>query len=342
MSNSRGKVISLSLVLFVLLLSVFIIVLMIFFLLYQKPDNKTIIQRKLISSSSSLKSLHFSSIVSTSSISSSSNIIPHSRRNSKKGTLLGLGGIVDVSNGGTGVGNLPLGYVLIGNRTSPVFTNKLAPTGDFIGTTDTQTLTNKTLGNTLSINTQLTLTGTTFTFNMPNIALNFQNSTTAYWIFSAGTTMDISSSVVNLNQGVKLLFPSGDVTYLAAPLANFIIYNNPSLLTVTAVSLGTTGTIRIDVVRYGTQIFWYLSTLTIALGASTTTELNITSLIPDLFCRNGTFGQTCLMNNNGSTIISSSVIIQNTGTGFANVRLRFSSFTGNVSFLSPIAIVLSL
>ena len=52
---------------------------------------------------------------------------------------------VDVADGGTGVVTLTSGGVLVGAGTSAVTTNKAAPSGDFIGTTDSQTLTNKTL-----------------------------------------------------------------------------------------------------------------------------------------------------------------------------------------------------
>lgn len=47
--------------------------------------------------------------------------------------------------GGTEKTSLASGKVLVGQGTSPVDDSKSAPTGDFVGTTDTQTLTNKTL-----------------------------------------------------------------------------------------------------------------------------------------------------------------------------------------------------
>jgi hypothetical protein len=64
------------------------------------------------------------------------------------GTLSGVSlttqvtGTLPVANGGTGAATLT--GVVIGNGTS-AFTTKTNPTGDFVGTTDTQTLTNKTL-----------------------------------------------------------------------------------------------------------------------------------------------------------------------------------------------------
>jgi hypothetical protein len=56
--------------------------------------------------------------------------------------LFDAGPVLKVSNGGTGAATLT--GVLIGNGTS-AFTVKTNPSGAFVGTTDTQTLTNKTV-----------------------------------------------------------------------------------------------------------------------------------------------------------------------------------------------------
>lgn len=56
-----------------------------------------------------------------------------------------INGIVSVEQGGTGVSSLTSGNVLVGGGTGPVTATKAAPTGDFVGTTDVQTLSNKTL-----------------------------------------------------------------------------------------------------------------------------------------------------------------------------------------------------
>lgn len=50
-----------------------------------------------------------------------------------------------VANGGTGANTLATGMVLIGNGTSTVGATKAAPSGNFVGDSDTQTLTNKTI-----------------------------------------------------------------------------------------------------------------------------------------------------------------------------------------------------
>ena len=57
----------------------------------------------------------------------------------------GLAGTVPVANGGTGATSLTSGNVLVGNGTGAVVATQAAPTGDFVGTTDSQTLLNKTL-----------------------------------------------------------------------------------------------------------------------------------------------------------------------------------------------------
>ena len=54
-------------------------------------------------------------------------------------------GVLPVTNGGTGATSLTSGNVLVGAGVGAVTTTKAAPTGAFVGTTDTQTLTNKTL-----------------------------------------------------------------------------------------------------------------------------------------------------------------------------------------------------
>ena len=63
------------------------------------------------------------------------------------GTISGTwgGDTIPVSEGGTGVTTLTPGGVLVGNDTSPVTSGKAAPLGEFVGTTDTQIMSNKTL-----------------------------------------------------------------------------------------------------------------------------------------------------------------------------------------------------
>ena len=60
-------------------------------------------------------------------------------------TLDNIGGTLSVSKGGTGASALTSGNFVVGNGTGTVTTTKVVPTGVVVGTTDTQTLTNKSL-----------------------------------------------------------------------------------------------------------------------------------------------------------------------------------------------------
>lgn len=82
----------------------------------------------------------------------------HNHQNAAGGgqiTDAALSSAVTVAKGGTGVTTLGSGNVLVGAGTSAVTTTKAAPTGDFVGTTDTQTLTNKTIDGSQLVNTSV-------------------------------------------------------------------------------------------------------------------------------------------------------------------------------------------
>lgn len=61
------------------------------------------------------------------------------------GKLVAGGSTLSVANGGTGTTTLTSGNFLQGNGTGAITATKAAPTGTVVGTTDTQTLTNKTI-----------------------------------------------------------------------------------------------------------------------------------------------------------------------------------------------------
>ena len=98
-------------------------------------------------------------------------------------TLDNIGGTLSVSKGGTGATSLTSGNVLIGAGTSAVTTTKAAPSGDFVGTSDTQSLTNKTI-------------------------TDSSNTVTADGLRSATTTVDVSASAAP-NAGEVLVASSG-------------------------------------------------------------------------------------------------------------------------------------
>jgi hypothetical protein len=61
-------------------------------------------------------------------------------------------GQLSVSRGGTGIGSHTSGNVLIGEGTNAISSSKSAPSGDFVGTNDTQTISNKTIDSSNTIN----------------------------------------------------------------------------------------------------------------------------------------------------------------------------------------------
>jgi len=82
--------------------------------------------------------------------------VPLDNSNSVTGTL-------PVANGGTGATSLTTGNFLQGNGTSAITATKVVPTGGVVGTTDAQTLTNKTINtasNTITIAASDVATGT--------------------------------------------------------------------------------------------------------------------------------------------------------------------------------------
>ena len=104
------------------------------------------------------------------------------------GNATNVSGTVAVSNGGTGTTSLTSGNVLVGNGTSAVLTTKAAPSGNFVGTTDVQSLTNKTLtGTTNAIDANNLRNGSTWVVSMSGSApssgqvLTATSATSASW-----------------------------------------------------------------------------------------------------------------------------------------------------------------
>lgn len=100
----------------------------------------------------------------------------------------GVSGIIAVANGGTGVATLGSGNFLIGAGTGNVTTAKVAPAGDVIGTTDAQSLSNKTIlvgngvgGSTLTdvtVGTKVLIVGTQSAFANTTTELRLSSTTT--------------------------------------------------------------------------------------------------------------------------------------------------------------------
>ena len=137
-------------------------------------------------------------------------------------TLVGLDFQIDaplaVSLGGTGTTSHTLGNVLVGNNTGAVLSTKIAPTGVFVGTTDVQPLSNKTITDASNLvrATQLGTTGADVVVNTSGPpttgqALVATSATAAEWQ-SLGTT---KTQVITVDAGGR-----GDFTTIGAALAS--------------------------------------------------------------------------------------------------------------------------
>jgi hypothetical protein len=133
---------------------------------------------------------------------------------------------LSAARGGTGVTSLTSGRVLVGNGTGAVDLTKVAPAGDFVGTTDIQTLTNKTLttptidGATLSLDD----TGSAFILNVTSnsSAALTADRTFTFDVNNADRTIDISGNITTaadfITSGANsLTFTTTGVTNVTLP-----------------------------------------------------------------------------------------------------------------------------
>lgn len=151
-------------------------------------------------------------------------------------------GTLPVGNGGTGATTLT--GVIIGNGTS-AFSVKTNPSGDFVGTTDTQNLTNKTLttGNAINAGTSISDTGTIAASSPGFRGTPFNSQTGAY----ALVLTDAGKAIPNTTGGWTIPANAG----VAFPTATTIVLINTSAssqtIAITSDTLrwagvGTTGT----------------------------------------------------------------------------------------------------
>jgi hypothetical protein len=139
-----------------------------------------------------------------------------------------LDGTLAVANGGTGATTLT--GVVIGNGTG-AFTAKTNPAGAFVGTTDTQTLTNKTLEASNSVNDTGTIAATSVGFR----GIPQESKTSAYTLAlaDAGKHISITTGGVTIPANGSVAFPVG---------TTIVLYNNSSSTQSIAI---TTDTLRL-------------------------------------------------------------------------------------------------
>lgn len=169
--------------------------------------------------------------------------------NSDITSLSGLSTPLSVAQGGTGVATLTSNGVLVGAGTSAVTTSKAAPTGDFVGVTDSQTLTNKTLTapviNSPYINasvqgsafldddTMATATSTTFS-SSESIKAYVDNSIAALslqsdgWISDSNTWTYASSSTFTVSGNVTSTFTKGTKIWYSQSGSKWAVVTNSS------------------------------------------------------------------------------------------------------------------
>ncbi len=126
------------------------------------------------------------------------------------------GGVLDVSKGGTGLATLTANRFLVGNGTSAVDLTKVVPTGTVVGTSDSQTLTNKTLSTGTSIDsTTLTLTGA----NNATFDLSALTAARVYTFPDSTGTLATQTYVDNAIQGLDVKPSVRVATTVAGTLA---------------------------------------------------------------------------------------------------------------------------
>jgi hypothetical protein len=150
--------------------------------------------------------------------------------------------IIDPAYGGTGVSTLTLNGVLIGQGVAAVDTSKQAPTGDFVGTSDTQTLTNKTMTDSTN---DVTCTGLFSNSGANTVTVDASANPTAGQVLTAinATSAEWADTVVSplsAGLGVDAAQLALDVIQLETT-ARFTFSANALELSTVSVSFGGSG-----------------------------------------------------------------------------------------------------
>jgi hypothetical protein len=154
--------------------------------------------------------------------------------------LNNLSGILDVPHGGTGVASLTSGRFVVGNGVAAVSTTKVVPAGDVVGTTDTQTLTGKTIiggigGNDIAAN-EIRNVNVSAAAPAANQVLIASNGTNASW-----------GNITNSNISGAIDVPHGGTGVASLTSGRFVVGNGVAAVSTTKVVpagdvVGTTDT----------------------------------------------------------------------------------------------------
>jgi hypothetical protein len=162
-------------------------------------------------------------------------------------------GTITVANGGTGDTSLTAGNFLIGNGTNPVNTSKVAPSGVVVGTTDTQTLSNKTVldgstffANTTDLTKQLQFnlsgltTGTTRVYTFPDVSSAIVTDSATQTLTNKTLTNPIISSISNTG---TLTLPTSTDTLVGRNTTDTLTNKTLTLPTIASINNGGTLTL---------------------------------------------------------------------------------------------------
>ncbi len=145
------------------------------------------------------------------------------------------GNTIGVANGGTGATTLTSGNVLVGAGTGAVTTTKAAPAGVFVGTTDAQTLTNKTL--TAPIIATISNTGT---LTLPTSTDTLVGRATTDTLTNKTLTAPVIATIVNTG---TLTLPTSTDTLVGRATTDTL--TNKTLTAPIIATISNTGTLTL-------------------------------------------------------------------------------------------------
>ena len=255
-----------------------------------------------------------------------------------------LAGTLAVANGGTGATTLT--GVVIGNGTS-AFTTVTAPSGAIVGTTDTQTLTNKTINGTDNTITNVSLTtAVTGTLPVLNGGTGQTTFTNGQLLIGNTTGNTLTKATLTAGSGVSITNGTGSITIAATgsggTVTSVALSGGTTGLTVSGSPITTSGTITLAgtlavanggtgattltgvVIGNGTSAFTTVTAPSGAIVGTTDTQTLTNKTI------NGT--DNTITNVSLTTAVTGTLPVLNGGTGqttFTNGQLLIGNTTGN-------------